>query len=71
MLGVELKRADGNPAGQEAGKVLTTMLKSGVIMLADGPEGNVLAFTPPFDLSDDEIKFAVDALQCALDRLAL
>ncbi|MDG0993684.1 MAG: aspartate aminotransferase family protein [Akkermansiaceae bacterium] len=68
MLGVELRHADGKPAGDEAGIILTEMLGSGVMMLADGPCGNVLAFTPPFIISDAEMQFAVDALQCALDR---
>lgn len=68
MLGVELRHADGKPAGDKAGIILTEMLRSGVMMLADGPSGNVLAFTPPFIISDAEIQFAVDALQCALDR---
>lgn len=70
MLGVELLLADGEPAGAAAGSVLTEMLKSGVLMLADGPAGNVLAFTPPFIISDEEIRFAADALQSALDRVA-
>lgn len=70
MLGVELKHIDGKPAGDKAGEILTTILKSGVIMLADGPDGNVLAFTPPFNISPDEMQFAVDALQCALDRVS-
>lgn len=61
MLGVEL---DVNGAA-----VLMETLRAGVIMLADGPEGNVLAFTPPFDLSDEEMGFAVGQVERALDRL--
>ena len=68
MLGVELRHTGGEPAGDVAGCILTAMLKEGVVMLADGPEGNVLAFTPPFSLSDEEIHYVVDRLQCALDR---
>ena len=68
MLGVELCHAGGEPAGDVAGGVLVEMLKSGVIMLAGGPHGNVLAFTPPFDLADEEMDFVVDRLQRALDR---
>ena len=60
MLGVEL---DVN-----AGPVLTSLLDAGVFMLADGSEGNVLAFTPPFDLSDGEMEFVVKHVQSALDR---
>ena len=68
MLGLELCHPDGRPAGDVAGAVLSDMLKSGVIMLADGSQGNVLAFTPPFILAEGEIDFVVKRLQCALDR---
>ena len=44
------------------------MMQQGVFMLADGAEGNVLAFTPPFVISDEEMQFAMEGLQSALDR---
>ncbi len=68
MLGMELKHADGGCAGDVAGQVLSDMMQQGVFMLADGAEGNVLAFTPPFIINDEEIEFAMEQLQCALDR---
>ena len=37
-------------------------------MLADGPDGNVLAFTPPFGLSERELKFVVVEIGKALDE---
>ncbi len=70
MLGVELRHRDGRPAGDVAGGILSEILQQGVMMLADGPDGNVLAFTPPFDLSDGEITFAVAEIQRILDRLS-
>ena len=66
MLGVELRHPDGNPAGDVAAGILSEMLQRGMIMLADGPSGNVLAFTPPFGLSDEEMVFVVDQIQRAL-----
>ena len=63
MLGVELRHPDGRPAGDVAGGILSEMLQRGIIMLADGPAGNVLAFTPPFGLSDEEMEFVVDQIQ--------
>jgi 4-aminobutyrate aminotransferase-like enzyme len=66
MLGVELRHPDGSPAGDVAGGILSEMLQRGIIMLADGPAGNVLAFTPPFGLSDEEMMFVVDQIQRAL-----
>lgn len=68
MLGMELKHADGSCAGDVAGQVLSDMMQQGVFMLADGSEGNVLAFTPPFVINDQEIEFAVACLESALDR---
>jgi len=74
MLGVELRHKDGSPAGDVAGGVLADMLRRGIIMLADGEAGNVLALTPPFDLSDDEIEFIVhqlwNAISSSVYRLA-
>jgi len=69
MLGVELRYADGCPAGDLVGTILSELLQCGILMLADGPFGNVLAFTPPFDLSEDEMGFVVTEIQSVLDRL--
>ena len=69
MVGVELLHADGSPAGDVAGAILGRMLARGIMMLADGPEGNVLAFTPPFGLSDDELVLVVSEVEKALDVL--
>jgi 4-aminobutyrate aminotransferase-like enzyme len=32
-------------------------LHDGVLLLADGPESNILSFSPPFGISDEEIAF--------------
>lgn len=66
MIGVELRHTDGSPAGDVAGIALADMLRRGIIMLADGAAGNVLALTPPFDLSDDEIEFVVHQVRNAI-----
>ncbi len=58
MIGAEL---DFN-----AGELLDKMLQQGIIMLCDGPEGNVLAFTPPFDLSESEVDFVIQHLSAYL-----
>lgn len=59
MVGVELRHADGRPAGDVAGRLLGEMLKRGVVMLADGPEGNILAFTPSFYITLGELVYVV------------
>ena len=66
MLAVELRNEDGSPAGDLAGVVLSDMLQRGIIMLADGADGNVLAFTPPFDLSEEEIEFIIHQVRNAI-----
>lgn len=66
MIGMELRYADGSPAGDVAGRVLSRMLAEGVIMLADGKDGNILAFTPPFDFKLGEMAFVVDCLRRVL-----
>jgi 4-aminobutyrate aminotransferase-like enzyme len=63
MIGIELRYQDGSPAGDVAGQILSKMLAKGIIMLADGKDGNVLAFTPPFNLKLGEMVFVVDCLR--------
>lgn len=62
MIGVELRHSDGSPAGDVAGKLLGQMLERGVVMLADGPKGNILAFTPPFYITLGELVYVVQQL---------
>ncbi len=57
MLGLEL------PADTDSGALIAAALRDGIILLADGPGGGVLAFAPPFTICDEEIAFACDWLQ--------
>ncbi|SHJ92590.1 4-aminobutyrate aminotransferase / (S)-3-amino-2-methylpropionate transaminase [Rubritalea squalenifaciens DSM 18772] len=68
MIGVELCHADGSPAGDVAGPMLGEMLKRGVVMLADGPDGNVLAFTPPFYVTLGELVYVVENVRELLGK---
>jgi len=49
MIGLEL--SEGAP--------LAGLLKKGLLFLADGPDGNVLSFTPPFEIQHQEIDHAL------------
>jgi len=69
MLGMELRHADGSPAGDIAGQVLSRMLTRGIVMLADSPTGHVLAFTPPYYLTLGEMVFAIHQLKEVLEEL--
>lgn len=61
MIGVEL-REKGAPAGALAGKLLGELLAEGIVMLVDGEAGNVLALTPPFIITEEEIEHVVSVL---------
>ena len=60
MWGVELS----HPSGE----LLADLLKAGLIMLADGKDGNVLAFTPPFSIAPPEIDFSCEVIERLLLR---
>jgi len=57
MLGVV---CDG---GERVLQVAKAMLRGGVIVLPDGPNGDVLAMTPPLGISEGEIDFAVELMR--------
>ena len=54
LVGLEL---DLN--GAAVNDMVKRALRDGLIFLQSGPEGNILAFTPPFAISDEEIAFTV------------
>ncbi len=71
MLGLELIQADGSgaPNSSLAGAIIKQALRDGWIILAGGPAGNVLSFTPPFHLSGEETEFVRERLQEYLTSL--
>lgn len=66
MLGMELLKQNGQPDGERAISIIKRALRDGLLLLADSPTANVLSFTPPFDISDDEIAFLAKWLRAAL-----
>jgi 4-aminobutyrate aminotransferase-like enzyme len=66
MLGMELLNQNGQPDGERAISIIKRALRDGLLLLADSPTANVLSFTPPFDISDDEIAFLAKWLRAAL-----
>jgi 4-aminobutyrate aminotransferase-like enzyme len=63
MLGAELIDVKGLPATDVAIRTVKAALREGIILLADSPTSNVLSFSPPFTISDEEINFVVNWLQ--------
>lgn len=64
MLGVEL---DVPPA--MVGRIVKAALRDGILLLGGGAEGNVLSFSPPFAINNEEIDFVGARLQEYLTSL--
>jgi 4-aminobutyrate aminotransferase-like enzyme len=62
MMGIDTE------SGALALEAVKGLLQDGVIALPDGPEGDVVAFTPPFCVSREEIDFTVEKLRGRLFR---
>jgi 4-aminobutyrate aminotransferase/(S)-3-amino-2-methylpropionate transaminase len=60
MMGVE------TVSGERALQAVKGLLQDGILALPDGPDGDVVAFTPPFCVSREEIDFAVGKLRARL-----
>ena len=69
MRGLALVRDSGSADGILAGAIVTHALREGLIVLAGGPEGNVLSLTPPFGLTAEELFFALGRIQEYLTSL--
>ncbi len=61
MMGIEME------SGERVLDLTKALLRAGVIVLPDGPRGDVLALTPPLGISGDEIDFTVNLIQSALE----
>jgi 4-aminobutyrate aminotransferase-like enzyme len=62
MRGMEVLDANGKPDAAGAGQLVEAMLARGVIILSGGVGQNVLSFTPPFVINEEEIDFALGQL---------
>jgi 4-aminobutyrate aminotransferase-like enzyme len=66
LQAIELRNTDGSPAGEKAIAMVSSLLKQGMIVLPDAPEGHVIALTPPLSISTEEIEWSVGQLRLAL-----
>jgi 4-aminobutyrate aminotransferase-like enzyme len=62
MRGIEVVHGRRKPDPARAGALIEAMLARGVILLSGGVEQNVLSFTPPFVIREEEIDFTVAQL---------
>ena len=68
FIGVEIVR-DGvgrEPHPRLAIELAARALQMGVLLLTEGPNANVLAFTPPLVISDAQLDYALDVIESAL-----
>jgi acetylornithine/succinyldiaminopimelate/putrescine aminotransferase len=56
MLGLEVGAGNG-------AAMMLSALRDGIVLLADGPVGEILSFSPPFAISNEEIDFVVARVQ--------
>jgi 4-aminobutyrate aminotransferase-like enzyme len=63
LRGIEIVRPDGSADGALAGELVTGLLERGLLILAGGPLGHVVSLTPPFAISEAEIRFFAETLQ--------
>lgn len=69
MAGLELRRANGTPAGAAALQLVKAMLRRGFILLPEGEHGEVISFTPPLTVTQRHLAEVVRALAGELERL--
>jgi 4-aminobutyrate aminotransferase-like enzyme len=64
MIGVELVQGIDDPRPDAAAtiRVVKGALRGGILLLGGGRDGNVLSFSPPFTIRDDEMNWAVARL---------
>ena len=57
LIGLELLTQKGAPDASTVSRVVGDALKSGLILLGGGSDGNVLSFAPTFDLTEEEAEW--------------
>ncbi len=65
MIGIELVHPDGSPDPDLTGRIVVEGLAAGLILLGGGPAGNVLSFSPPFCITEDDVQCLVTWLATA------
>jgi len=71
MIGIEMARGDdAEPVAGAGVRAAEAALEEGVLLLPAGEHGHVLELTPPVDLTDEQLRFAVGVVARAV-RAAL
>ena len=67
LAGLELRRGNGSPATDAALRTIKGMLRRGFILLPEGEPSNVISFTPPLTITEQQLRQAFEALAQELD----
>jgi 4-aminobutyrate aminotransferase-like enzyme len=64
MAAIELVRSreSREPAPELTGKTVAALLREGVLSYPGGAHDNVICFTPPLTITEEQVRFAVDAV---------
>ena len=66
MLGVELVDREGKPDRSAFESVASVAFESGLSILPCGPDGNVIRFIPPLNVSPEQLDQGIDIIENAL-----
>ena len=69
MVGLEIRFADGSPATPLVLWLVKSMLRQSYVLLPEGNDAQVLAFTPPLTITENQLNRAVSALQTLLESV--
>ena len=69
MIGMELRLSDGRPAKEICLALIRQLLHRGFILLGEGEHSNVISFTPPLVISEDQLIRTAAALKRCLAEL--
>ena len=69
MLGAELVKENGEPASEETDIILEILKDRGLIVGKNGLGRNVLAFQPPFVITEENIETLISNLDEVLDEI--
>ncbi len=67
MIGVDLIDEDGGPSAAAYDFVSRHAMEAGLLILPCGPDGNVIRFIPPLNVSMDDLEKGIDIVAAALE----
>lgn len=68
MVGIELRDRDGAPDGAAAGRVLKEAEQRDLLLLACGPQGQVVRLIPPLVVDEEQVDTAIAVVTEAIEK---